>query len=227
MGPVWQWQRTQLNNGTVTTIKDPSRYTITFMANGSLEIKADCNQVGGTYQTMNGQLAITLGPSTAAACPPDSQADTFLNQLTNVSGYVFDGSALILNLKLDSGGMRFMPLVNANLVGTAWTADDYNNGKGGFTTPLTGTQLTIQFRADGNVSGSSGCNTFTGQYQTSGASLTIGALATTRMACAEPIMDQEQAYLAALAATKRYAIVGKMLTLMDAGGVRMAVYTAP
>jgi heat shock protein HslJ len=207
-------------------VKDPSRYTITFMANGALAIKADCNQVTGTYQTTNTQLTITLGPATLAACPPDSQADTFVMQLTNVSGYVFDGNALVLNLKLDSGGMRFVPLMNASLVGTPWTARGYNNGKGGFTTPLSGTQLTIQFGADGTVSGKSGCNTFTGPYQTGGASLTIGPLATTRMACTPEIMDQEQAYLAALAATKSYRIVGTTLTLSDAAGVRMAEFAA-
>src|SRR5262249_35167247 len=109
----------------------------------------------------------------------------------------------------------------------AWTARGYNNGKGGFTTPLTNTQLTIQFGADGRVSGSSGCNTFMGPYQTSGASLTIGPLATTRMACEQSIMDQEQAYLAALSATKSYQIAGPTLTLLDATGTRMAEFAAP
>jgi heat shock protein HslJ len=227
VGPVWQWQQTQLNNGSVTTVKDPSRYTLTFMANGSLAIKADCNQVTGTYQTTNAQLTITLGAATAAACPPDSQADTFVMQLANVGGYAFDGNALVLNLKLNSGGMRFVPLVNANLVGTAWSANSYNNGKGGFTTLLTGTQMTIQFGADGSVSGSSGCNRFTGMYQTSGTSLMFGPLATTRMACEQAIMDQEQAFLAALAATKSYRIVGTTLTLVDATDARMAEFTAP
>jgi len=216
-----------MNNGTLIRVSDPSRYTITFMANGMLAIKADCNRGTGTYQTTSGQMTITLGAMTAAACPPDSQDTIFVQQLSNVGGYVFDGSALILNLKLDSGGMRFIPLVNANLVGTAWAASGYNNGKGGFTTPVVGTQLTIQFAADGKVSGSSGCNTFTGSYQTSGTMLTLGPLATTRMACEQAIMDQEQAYLAALAATKSYGIVGNMLTLSDAGGVRMVEYAAP
>src|SRR5262249_27308591 len=141
VGPVWQWQQTQMSDGTIIRASDPSRYRISFMANGTLGITADCNQGSGTYQTTNGQMTITLGAMTAAACPPDSQDTIFIQQLNNVGGYVFDGNALVLNLKLDSGGMRFIPLENANLVGTAWTARGYNNGKGGFTTPIVGTQL--------------------------------------------------------------------------------------
>jgi heat shock protein HslJ len=57
--------------------------------------------------------------------------------------------------------------------------------------------------------------------------MTIGPLATTRMACEQGIMDEEQAYLAALGGTTSYGIVGKVLTLTDEGGARMVEYTAP
>jgi heat shock protein HslJ len=66
-----------------------------------------------------------------------------------------------------------------------------------------------------------------GPYQISGESLTIGPLATTRMACAAEIMDQEQAYLKSLNATSAYRIVGTTLTLSDTSGTRTATFVAP
>jgi heat shock protein HslJ len=53
---------------------------------------------------------------------------------------------------------------------------------------------TIAFEA-GRVSGSGGCNRFTGSYEEEGETLSLGMLASTRMACAEDVMRAETAYL--------------------------------
>jgi heat shock protein HslJ len=60
--------------------------------------------------------------------------------------------------------------------------------------------------------GFGGCNRFFGSYETSGASLTFGAMGATRMACPEG-MDQEQELLTALGSTTRYEIHGSKLML--------------
>jgi heat shock protein HslJ len=60
--------------------------------------------------------------------------------------------------------------------------------------------------------GFGGCNRFFGSYETSGSSLTLGAMGATRMACPEG-MDEEQELLAALAAVTRYEIHGSKLML--------------
>jgi heat shock protein HslJ len=225
VGSVWQWQGTLMSDGTSITANDPGRYRVEFMPDGQITIKADCNTVLGTYQTTDDRVTITLGPSTLVGCPPDSQADTFLQQLGNVNAYLFAGDALILNIKFDSGGMRFAPLQNASLTETAWKAQAVTIN-GGFSTLISGTEITIQFGTDGKVSGSSGCNRFTGSYETNGDQLTFGPLATTRIGCAPDIMNQEQGFLSALAATTTYRIVGTQLTLYDASSARTAGFTA-
>ena len=59
-----------------------------------------------------------------------------------------------------------------------------------------------------------------------GAALRVGPTATTRMACADPALGaQEQALLAALAATTRHAIDGDVLTLSGDDGL-LARFTA-
>ncbi len=88
-----------------------------------------------------------------------------------------------------------------------------------------GSSISIQFSADGQVNGSAGCNRYMGSYTVSGKSLTISApLATTMMACEEAIMDQEIAYLKALAEVKTFSISGEQLTLNDADKKGILVY---
>lgn len=62
---------------------------------------------------------------------------------------------------------------------------------------------TIAFLPNG-VTGSAGCNRFNGGYEADAASLSFGALATTRMACADDRMEQERAFLTLLSRVTRY-----------------------
>jgi heat shock protein HslJ/uncharacterized membrane protein len=69
--------------------------------------------------------------------------------------------------------------------------------------PPEGVTVTIAFAPDGTVSGSSGCNRFTGSYTLSGEGLTFGDMASTRMACPMPQMETEQRFLDLLAKITR------------------------
>jgi putative lipoprotein len=64
----------------------------------------------------------------------------------------------------------------------------------------------------GTVSGQTGCNSFTGGFETSGDSLQLGNLAVTMRACISG-MEIERAYLDKLGAVDRYGISGDRLTL--------------
>jgi len=108
VGPLWRWQGTTLSDGTRITVADPSRYTLELRPDGSVAVKADCNQVIGSYTLNGSSLTIALRPSTLVACPADSQADVYMQQLGAVAAYVYDNAALILNMKVDSGNMRFL-----------------------------------------------------------------------------------------------------------------------
>lgn len=59
---------------------------------------------------------------------------------------------------------------------------------------------------DGAVFGSGGCNRFSGRLTLTGEGLSIGPLATTMMACPEPVMAAEQAFFGALARVDRFDI---------------------
>jgi putative lipoprotein len=107
-------------------------------------------------------------------------------------------------------------LAQSDLTGSTWLAEDIM-GAG----VIDRVQSTLQPLADGRVAGSSGCNRFTGKGTLSGGKVEIGLLATTRMACPPAVMNQEDKFLKALAASRRYEIgpEGLMRFFDDAGAV--------
>ena len=75
------------------------------------------------------------------------------------------------------------------LNGSAWTLAAL-----GDTPPLKGRKVTVKF-ADGQIGGSSGCNSYGGTYEIKGGKITTRSIAVTMMACADPgVMEQEQTF---------------------------------
>jgi len=80
--------------------------------------------------------------------------------------------------------------------------------------------------AQKRASGNTGCNSFGGGYELSDASLRFGALASTRRACVdEALNQQETAFLRALADTRTWRIAGGTLILSGETG-EVARFTA-
>jgi heat shock protein HslJ len=116
------------------------------------------------------------------------------------------------------------PAISPGLIGTAWLLTELNAQP-----VLDEPAVTATFSDDGQLSGSSGCNTYSTGYERSpdDNSMTVNpAIAATMMACPEPIMQQEQAYLIALGTTTAYRIEGDELTLLDSNGNAVAVFSA-
>jgi heat shock protein HslJ len=89
----------------------------------------------------------------------------------------------------------------ALLAGPAWVVEQLDT-KG----MVDGARVTLNFGSDGRLSGTASCNNYTATYALSGEGLTIGQAASTRKACAPPLMAQEQTFLAVLAAVNRFEI---------------------
>jgi heat shock protein HslJ len=96
-----------------------------------------------------------------------------------------------------------------DLAGTSWILSSL-----GGALPLQGTTATLQFGADGTASGSDGCNQFSTTFSQRRDNLTFHQpVASTMMACTEPVMDQATAYMAALAATQIFIADDRELIL--------------
>ncbi len=87
---------------------------------------------------------------------------------------------------------------------------------------LEGTRLTAAFTANGQVNGSSGCNTYSASYSVSGSTLLIGSPSATQQTCVEPpfIMDQENAFLRGLSTASGFTIdAGRLRITTDVGTI--------
>jgi putative lipoprotein len=71
------------------------------------------------------------------------------------------------------------------------------------------------------VTGSGGCNRFSGSYDLAGEQLAFERMTGTMMACQES-MDSERAFLAALGSAQKTKIREQQLELFDAAGKLLA-----
>lgn len=86
-----------------------------------------------------------------------------------------------------SGGM------STELTGKTWLVEDLNTAG-----VIDIAQTTLIFSPDGRVSGSTGCNQYTGSYDIEGDDIIFSQIATTRKACPEALMNQEQTFLSVI-----------------------------
>ncbi len=98
------------------------------------------------------------------------------------------------------------------LWGTAWRLDSL----GGVGVPDS-SQATLEFPTEGRASGNGSCNRFNGVVAIEGSTIQFGGLASTRKACAEDVMRQEDNYLAALRDAESFEAEGAALRVYVAG----------
>lgn len=108
VGQVWQWLQYEDSAGiNDILVDDPPKYTLELLLDGTYQIRADCNQGGGSYQLDGSSLTLMPGPMTMAECGPDSLYSEFVARLGEVVTYVLEDGKLYLNLKMDAGNMVF------------------------------------------------------------------------------------------------------------------------
>jgi heat shock protein HslJ len=187
-----------------------------------------CNRFSGGY-TAEGNT-IDIGPlaSTAMACVGEAMAveADYLAGLDRATTFSISDGAMTMS---DSAGqvvLSYTVAVPITLTGTTWSATGINTGTGAVSSLVAGTTVTAVFADDGTLSGNAGCNTYNGTYEVTGTKMTIGPLATTRMACEPDVSTQEANYLAALGRVTTYTIRGDQLELRDDEGALQAGYAA-
>lgn len=99
------------------------------------------------------------------------------------------------------------------LSGTEWLAPELASGSG-----AQGVTPSLRFDPR-RISGSGGCNRFSGRVEASGDTLRLGPLAATRKACAAPAMQNEDRFFGALEKTRRARIEDGRLVLLGEDGV--------
>jgi heat shock protein HslJ len=107
IGTVWKWQQSLYNNDTRAVPPDPENYTLKLLPDGKVSIRADCNVGGGTYRLDGSRISIEIIHTTMAACPPKSLEQKYIRDLNAAAIYFLEADILYIDLKYDTGTMRF------------------------------------------------------------------------------------------------------------------------
>jgi heat shock protein HslJ len=111
-----------------------------------------------------------------------------------------------------------------DLTGRTWVLASYASNGSQQPVPA-GVSADAEF-ATTTVSGFGGCNAFNGPYQANGATLKIGPLAATQVACPGPTGELEAAFFDGLGKTAGYSATAGSLTMVDVNGGQTLVFTA-
>lgn len=197
-----------------------------FFEDGRMSGSTGCNRYTTGYTLDGDALTIEQVAQTQIACAPRAEAvqAEFLAALAKAAAWTSDGTALSL---LDSDGNEVLGFTVASPVG-AWRATSFLQGDA-VSGAIAGTDITATFDADGNLSGSAGCNNYTATFTTDKSAITITQPASTKKACVDPegVMEQESDYLAALPKAKSFRVEGGTLELLTETGTFVATYAKP
>ncbi|WP_305092077.1 META domain-containing protein [Prescottella sp. R16] len=224
------WGRTFLSTSvTGTAIPGGGPLEVAFPERDRIAMSAGCNRGVGSVDLSGG--VVRTGPiaTTMMACPGDLEAaDTWM---TDVFAAAPTWTLADDVLTLSSPGVTIALADKKTtdpdrpVVGTTWTVET-------LITPdaITSSQAieaadaNLTIGQDGQVSGSSGCNRFSGPVSVGDSTITFGPLASTRMACTdESVADVERSVLHVLDGEATYAVDGPTMRLTRADGTGLGL----
>ena len=228
-GVLWRLVELRSETGEMVSLLDQTTVDAKFDG-GEVGGSAGCNRYFGTY-SLGEATELTVGSemgSTQMACPPEIMAQE--QRYLALLGQVVTADRVDDHLRLQDADsatlLKFVATKPAGLENTSWQATGINNGKGGVVSTAT-TPLSTALFAEGQLSGTGGCNQFTATYEIEGDQITIGPAAATRMFCEQPegVMDQEQQYFEALGRARTFSLTPEKLELRDESGSLQATFS--
>ncbi len=230
-GQSWQLVGYRSADGLVEVIAKDRPMLFRF-EDGRISGDTGCNQVSGSYTLDGSRLMIGKNmASTMMACPDSlmKQEQAVTAALVAVATYQQAGDRLELLDSTDQALLDFQVFKPSPLVGKTWVLEVYDQGNQGLASPITGTEVSLEFHEQGTLGGSDGCNRYMSGYQLEDDHLTIGPIATTRMACrgSADVAAQAAAYAAMLGTVTGYRVEGRQLTLINSKGKTVARFQTP
>ena len=193
--------------------------TMNFGTAGELNGDNGCNNYTTTYALNGSSLTIGAVAQTAMACLDagrSEQETAFGAALGAVASVRGSGDTVEL---LDAGDQVVLllgPVPPLSLTGTSWLLGGIVDGSSA-SAPVENAPVTLSFTADA-LSGKA-CNSFNGSYTLAGDTITVGALATTRMLCNQAgVMEQEALVLEILGGESTVVLNRGVLVITDADG---------
>lgn len=195
-------------------------------ASDTISVQAGCNTAQGPARIEGTRLVIDDLASTTIGCEQALQ-----QQDEWITGFLRAGPTWQLtgnDLVLSTADLevtftdRAVAEPARPLINTRWTLDTVVGTGGTSSSVPAGASATMTF-ADGRVSGSTGCNSFSGAATVAGDKITFGDIAATRRACDGAVGSVEADVLRVLDGTATFRIEGDRLILEapDGSGLQL------
>jgi heat shock protein HslJ len=173
-------------NGQPHELVAGTQVRITF-DDGRIGANAGCNQMSGGYEVDGATLVVDSLATTEMGCdPPRHAQDQWLaGLLTGRPTVTLAGDDLTLTTATDELRLRDRRVADPDrpLTGTEWRVESIVT-RDAVSSVAGGEEATFTFSADGRVTGNTGCNQFSGPYEHTTDTITFGAVAMTKKACA-------------------------------------------
>lgn len=175
---IWELIELPGSDGEPAEVAEPERYTIQFLPEDMVAIKADCNRAGGGITTGDGLVTFEALRSTLALCPPGSQADPFMAMLVGETTFTYDDDGNLI-LENEQGAMRLRP----TLVGVVWDWRIFQGGDDSIVEPDDPELYTLEFLPEGRLAIRADCNRGFGTYAVDGPAIELKVMGLTRAFC--------------------------------------------
>jgi heat shock protein HslJ len=208
-----------------------------------------CNWFLGVYGAdTEGVLRMQTPSRTPNYCTTpagiDQQAATYGSSLLNTTEYEFEGEQLLGYTVDDQLLLTFSPALPVPILDAVWELKLWwQTDREAWAPVIPTTASTLVFAADGEASGSGGCNDYTVSYEgdlqfekvmeatdtyAELPTITFGSVMTQQATCAEPegIMEQEAGFFNTLGSVGYYFKLGGALLLLDAEGMPLLMLAA-
>ena len=109
-GTEWRLLRIMGMDDSTHVPDDPANYTLSFGADGTVSIRADCNRGSGSWES-EGSSRLQFGAiaATQALCAPESIGEIFMAQFQWVRSYTMKDGHLFLATMADGSIIEFAP----------------------------------------------------------------------------------------------------------------------
>jgi len=105
-GVVWEWLG-NLTPADTLRVEQPAQYTLELRSDGWFNIRTDCGEGEGMYETRNERIVMAVVELNNGTCPADSYHDVFVQSLEAAGSFRLAGDRLYFDMRREAKTMVF------------------------------------------------------------------------------------------------------------------------